>query len=64
MLHFGCRGDEFAVLNPFGGDQLPGNLVDFVAPPANHDDFQTIMLIEMDMQAGIDHDIGFMLHVG
>ena len=49
MLHFGCRGDEFAVLNPFGGDQLPGNLVDFVAAPANHNDFQTIMLVEMNM---------------
>ena len=64
MLHFRGGGHELTVLNTFGGDQFAGNLVHFVTASANHDDFQTIMLIEMNMQAGIDRDIGLMLHIG
>ena len=64
MLHFGCRRDEFAVLDPFGGDQLPGNLVDFVAAPADHDDFQAVVLVKVNVQARIHRDISLMLHVG
>ena len=64
MLHLRRRGHQFAVLHAFGGDQLPGDLVDFVAATPEHDDFQTIMLVEVNMQTRIDRDVSLVLHIG
>jgi len=49
MLHFRGRGYQFAVLDTFGRDQLAGNLVDFVAPPADNYHFQTVMFVQMNV---------------
>jgi len=64
MLHFRSGCYEFAVLNSFGSDQFAGNFMDLIRTTSNHDDFQAIVRVEMNMQAGIDHDTGAMLHVG
>lgn len=59
----GC-GYQLSVLDPFGGDQFAGDLVHFVAAPPDHDDFQTIVLVQMNVQAGIHGHMSLMLHVG
>ncbi len=64
MLHFRGRGHEFTVLDAFGGDQFASDLVDLVAATPEHDDFQTIMLVEMNMQARIYRDVSLVLHIG
>ena len=63
MLHFRRGGYEFAVLHAFGGDQFPGNLVNLVAPATDDDHFQAIVFIQVDVQAGIDGNFRFVLHI-
>ena len=63
MLHFRRGGYEFAVLHAFGGDQFSGNLVNLVAPAADDDHFQAIMFIQVNVQAGIDGNFCFVLHI-
>ena len=64
VLHFRCRGYQLTVLNPFGGDEFAGNLMNFVGAAADYDDLQTIMFVQVNVQAGIDGNFGFVLHVG
>ena len=63
VLHFRCSRDQLAVLDAFGGNELAGNLMNFVAAAANDDDFQTIVLIQVNMQAGVHGHFSFVLHV-
>src|SRR5678816_1588107 len=58
----GC-GYQLSVLNPFSGNQLAGNLVHFVAPSPDDDNLQTIVLVQMNVQAGIHGYMRLMLHV-
>ena len=61
-MYLWCSRHQFAVLNPFGGNQLAGNFVHFVAAPADDDDLQAIVLIQMNVQAGINGHVSLMLH--
>ena len=63
MLHLRRGGYEFAILHAFGGDEFAGDLVDFVAPASNDDHFKTVVFIQMDVQAGIYGNFGFVLHI-
>ena len=49
-----ARSHELAVLHSFRGNELAGDFVDLVASAADDDDFQAVVLIEMNVQAGID----------
>ena len=64
VLHLRCRGYQLTVLNPFGGDEFAGNLMNFVGAAANHDYLQTIMFVQVNVQAGVDSNFGFVLHIG
>jgi len=64
MLHFRRRGDKLAVLHAFCGDQFAGDLVHFVTTTPNDNDLETVMLVEMDVQARIDRNVSLVLHVG
>ena len=43
------RHREFAVLDPFGADDEVGELFDFPALAAHDEDFQAVIMIEMDV---------------
>jgi len=64
MLHFRSRHHDFAVLHTFGRDQLAGNFVNLARCAAHDDHLQTVMGIQMDVQARIDGNAGAVLHVG
>jgi hypothetical protein len=58
----GC-GYELAVLDPLGRNQFASDLMHFVATPPDDDDLQTIVFIQMNVQAGIHGHMSLMLHV-
>lgn len=63
VFHFCGRNHQFTVLNSLGSDQFSCDLMDFITPAADHDYLKAIVLIQMDMQARIHCDLGFVLHV-
>jgi len=63
LLDLRGSGYELAVLDPLSRNQLAGNLVHFVAAPPDDDDLQTIVFVQMNVQAGIHGHMSLMLHV-
>src|SRR6266550_7571209 len=59
---WGCH-HQLSVLDSLGGNQFAGDLVHFVAAPPDDDDLQTIVFVQMNMQAGIHGHMCLMLHV-
>ena len=48
---------------PFGGNQLLGDLLDSVRAPSNDQDFQAIVMVEVDVEARNDDIVVVMLNV-
>jgi hypothetical protein len=63
LLDLRGRRDELAVLNSLGRNQFAGNLVHLVAAAADDNDFQAVMFIEVNVQAGIHGHMSLMLHL-
>src|SRR6266850_4225939 len=63
LVYLGGSRHQLAVLNPFGSNQLAGDLVHFVAAAPDDNDLQTIVLVQMNVQAGIHCHMSLMLHV-
>ena len=55
---------EFAVFNALGGDQFVGDLLDGFGLAAHDEDFQAIMVVEMDVEGRDDYLMVVMLDVG
>src|SRR5688572_23640430 len=64
MLQFRRSRHQLAVLHPFGRYQFTRNLVHLIATSADDNHLQTIMLVQMNVQAGIHCNLGFVLHIG
>lgn len=62
---FSRRGHrEFPVLDAFGPDQAVGDLLHLAAFALDHQDFKTMMFIEMDVQRGPKKLLVLVLKVG
>ena len=62
---FAAGGDgELAVLDAFSGDELVGNLLDGPGLAAHGQDFQAVVVVQVDMQRGDDDVVVVVLDVG
>jgi hypothetical protein len=64
LFHLRGRRNQLSILDPFGGNQFAGDFVNLIAAPADHYDLQTIVFVQMNVQAGIHGHMSFMLHLG
>jgi hypothetical protein len=63
LVYLGGSRHQLAVLNPLGRNQLASDLVHFVAAPPDDNDLQTIVFVQVNVQAGIHGYMSLMLHV-
>ncbi len=57
------RGNELAVLHTLGGDQLSSDFMHLFRFSPDHDDLQTVVLIQVNVKARVDDDLGLVLHI-
>jgi hypothetical protein len=62
---FSAAGDgEFAVFNPFGGDEFVRDLLDGGGFAADRQDLHAVVMIEVHVQRGDDHVVVVVLNIG
>ena len=62
VLSCGC-GDHFAVFHAAQGDQIVAQFLNFPARAAQHDHFQAIVVVDVDMERGNDVHVGIVLEM-
>ena len=63
MLDLGHRGYQPTVLHSLGGDEFASDLMDFISAATDYYYFETVMLVQVDVQTGVHGNFGFVLHL-